>query len=121
MRHMIEVMEKNYFAAIDYRLPLAILIGIGGPLLWMTALAGPLTGSVAGVGAALALLSLVLPAVLITRRLRWPVRGALVAPFVYPALCYAVLNSALTTIRHGGVRWRDTFYSLKDLRAGTVR
>jgi hypothetical protein len=33
----------------------------------------------------------------------------------------AVWNSALATLRRGGVVWRDTFYPLPDLRAGVVR
>jgi hypothetical protein len=35
-------------------------------------------------------------------------------------LC-ALLNSTIVTLRQGGVRWRDTFYSLDALRAGGVR
>jgi len=121
MRHMIDVMEKNYFAAVDFNLPLAIAIGIGGPLLWLTALLAPLSGTPAGVAAGLGVLSLIAPASLIARRLGWGLRGAIAAPFVYPVLCYSVLNSAVKTVLRGGVRWRDTFYPLKDLRAGTVR
>jgi len=41
-------------------------------------------------------------------------------PLVFPLLIYALLRSALVTIRQGGVRWRDTFYSLEQLRAGDV-
>jgi glycosyltransferase involved in cell wall biosynthesis len=121
MRHMIDVMEKNYFAAIDFNLPLAIVIGIGGPLLWLTAFLAPLSGTLAGAAAGVGMLSLIAPASLIARRLGWGLRGAIAAPFIYPLLFYAVLNSAVKTVARGGVRWRDTFYSLKDLRAGAVR
>jgi hypothetical protein len=38
-----------------------------------------------------------------------------------PALLYALINSTWLTLRQGGVRWRDTFYSLEALRSGTVR
>ncbi len=34
---------------------------------------------------------------------------------------FAFWRSAFLTLRHGGVTWRDTFYSLKDLRAGEYR
>ncbi|MFT4556853.1 MAG: hypothetical protein ACI92S_002207, partial [Planctomycetaceae bacterium] len=33
----------------------------------------------------------------------------------------AFWRSAFLTLRHGGVTWRETFYSLKDLRAGEYR
>ena len=40
---------------------------------------------------------------------------------MFPVFLYALLNSALVTLRQGGIRWRDTFYALDILRAGTVR
>jgi hypothetical protein len=58
---------------------------------------------------------------ILARRLGWSWKCAALVPFVYPALFYAALNSTLVTLRQGGVRWRDTFYSLEELRAGTVR
>jgi hypothetical protein len=33
----------------------------------------------------------------------------------------SLLNSAVVTLRQGGVRWRDTFYPLAQIRAGSVR
>jgi hypothetical protein len=38
-----------------------------------------------------------------------------------PVFLYALINSALVTLRQGGIRWRDTFYSLETLRTGTLR
>ncbi len=38
-----------------------------------------------------------------------------------PMFRYAVLNSTFVTLRQGGIRWRETFYPLKTLRAGNVR
>ncbi|MDA1160298.1 MAG: hypothetical protein O2983_11870, partial [Planctomycetota bacterium] len=34
---------------------------------------------------------------------------------------FAFWRSAVLTLRQGGVIWRDTFYSLKELRAGEYR
>jgi hypothetical protein len=67
------------------------------------------------------LLSLILPAGILARRLGWSFSIAAVVPFIFPALFYAVLNSALVTLRQGGIRWRGTFYSLDTLRRGTVQ
>jgi len=118
---MVRVMEKNYFAALEYRTSMAVGLGIGGMLFWGVALAGPLIGGTAGIAAGAAMLSLSLPAGILARRLGWSWLAAALTPFIYPALFYAVLNSAFVTLRQGGVRWRDTFYPLKTLRAGTVR
>ena len=121
VRAMIKIMEKNYFAAANYWMSAVVGAAIGGTLLWGSALVGPFTGSVAGIAAGAALLSLSLPAGVLARRLGWSFRAAAMAPFIYPLLIYALLNSAVVTLRQGGVRWRNTFYRLDALRAGNVR
>ncbi|MEW6304745.1 MAG: glycosyltransferase family 2 protein [Verrucomicrobiota bacterium] len=118
---MIRIMEKNYFAAVDYRVTAALTCGVGGLLTWGLAVVGPFTGTPAGMAAGGALLSVMVPSGVLARRLGWPWRGAVFTPFVYPALFYAVLNSTFVTLGRGGIRWRDTFYPLKTLRAGNVR
>jgi hypothetical protein len=82
---------------------------------------GLISGTVAGLAAALSPLSLVLPATILARRLGWSWSPAVYVPFMLPLFLYALLNSAFTTLRRGGIRWRDTFYPLKVLRAGNVR
>lgn len=118
---VVRVMEKNYFAALDFRLAPALVLGLVGPLVWAAAVVGPFTGTVAGVAAGTGLLSLAVPAAVLSRRLGWPAAGALLTPFIYPAMFYAILRSAVVTVRQGGVRWRGTFYPLSALRAGAVR
>jgi hypothetical protein len=34
---------------------------------------------------------------------------------------YSILASMVQALRRGGIVWRGTFYSLKELRAGRVR
>ena len=60
---MIQVMEKNYFAVMDFRLPVALAAGLGGILLWCVAVVGPFTGTAAGIAAGLAMLTLSFPAI----------------------------------------------------------
>ncbi|HKB07869.1 MAG TPA: hypothetical protein VKF61_06300, partial [Candidatus Polarisedimenticolia bacterium] len=51
--------------------------------------------------------------------------GASLPALLYPTasllLLGAAWNSAIRAIVRGGVRWRDTFYPLSELRAGRVR
>src|SRR4030095_9322097 len=101
-RGMIKIMEKNYFAALDFRLVPALVAGLGGILIWCLAIIGPFTGTVAGIAAGLTLLSLMLPAGIFAQRLGWSFHGALLMPFIFPVLFYAMLNSALVTVRQGG-------------------
>lgn len=41
-------------------------------------------------------------------------------PLAGPILIYIILRSMAFTYRQGGIRWRDTFYSLDELRKGVV-
>ena len=50
-----------------------------------------------------------------------PVFVALLAPLFVWILPVAILRSTFATLRAGGVRWRDTFYPLAELRARRVR
>jgi glycosyltransferase involved in cell wall biosynthesis len=118
---MIKIMEKNYFAAIDYRGIAVVGLVLFTIVLWPAALIGPFTGSLFGIVAGLGLLTLIVPAFLFARKLGWSLRGALIAPFIYPLLIYAIVNSTVVTLRQRGIRWRDTFYPLDVLRAGTVK
>jgi glycosyltransferase involved in cell wall biosynthesis len=121
VRDMIHVMEKNYFAAANFRLAATMASGLVALLIWCAAIIGPFTGTAAGIAAPLAMLSLSVPAQVFARRLRWSAASALLTPFIFPALFYAMLNSAWVTTRQGGVFWRDTFYELEVLRRGAVR
>ena len=121
VREMIHIMEKNYFAAMDFRLAAALAGGLGGTLFWLAAIVGPFTGTAAGVAAGLAMLTVSIPAYAFARRLGWGGASALLTPLIFPVLFYAMLNSAWVTTRQGGVFWRDTFYPLEVLRSGAVR
>jgi glycosyltransferase involved in cell wall biosynthesis len=120
VRQMVRIMEKNYFAAIDYRTWLAVGVGPICLVFWAGAIAGFFSGSFLGTTAGVALLSAILPTAIIARKLGWKMRGALLAPFVLAALFYAMMRSTFVTLRAGGVKWRDTFYPLDKLRAGNV-
>jgi glycosyltransferase involved in cell wall biosynthesis len=120
LREMIRVMEKNYFAILEFRLWL-VLLGIGSVTLVIGIfLLGLMTCTPAGLTVAMCPLLLILPALVLARRLGWAWYCALGVPLMVPVFMYALLNSTFVTLRQGGVRWRDTFYSLKQLRAGGV-
>jgi hypothetical protein len=76
---------------------------------------------IAGLAAGLSPFSLILPAGILARRIGWSWPCALGVPFMFPVFLYALLNSTFLTLRHGGIRWRDTFYSLEALRTGNVQ
>ena len=121
VRGMIKIMEKNYFAAADFRVVPVAAMGLVGPVLFGAAIVGPFSGTAAGLAAGLAPWSLAVPAAIFARRLGWSFDRAAMTPLLYPVLMYAVINSTVVTLRQGGVRWRDTFYPLDLLRKGRVR
>jgi cellulose synthase/poly-beta-1,6-N-acetylglucosamine synthase-like glycosyltransferase len=118
---MVKVMEKNYFAALDFRLGLVLAGSVFAILVFSVLVLGLATGTAAGLAAGLSPLSLILPASVLARRLGWSWPCAVHVPFMLPVFLYALLNSTFVTLREGGIQWRDTFYPLDTLRAGTVR
>ena len=118
---MVKIMEKNYFAALDYRLWLALTGSVFAILIIAVLVLGLVSGTVAGLVAAFSPLSLILPAGILARRVGWSWPCAVCVPFMFPVFLYALLNSTFVTLRQGGIRWRETFYSLATLRAGNVR
>ena len=117
---MIKILEKNFFAALDYRTIQGIFLGGVLSIFWAVCIIGPFTGSIHGFCAAGSLALSAIPAAVVCKRLRWPLRGAAFTPVAFVAVFYAVLNSTIVTLRQRGIRWRDTFYPLEMLRAGNV-
>jgi glycosyltransferase involved in cell wall biosynthesis len=118
---MVKIMEKNYFAALDYRLWLALAGSVFVILLVAVLVLGLVSGTPAGLVATFSPLSLILPAAILARRVGWSWPCAVFVPFMFPVFLYALLNSTFVALRQGGIRWRDTFYPLETLRAGNVR
>jgi hypothetical protein len=114
---MIKIMEKKTrnARAMTSGGTVVFTLLFGAPIL------GLWTRTPAGLAAALAPWSLALPAAVFARRLGWSPAGAAITPLLYPLLFLAVVNSAVVTLRQGGVRWRDTFYPLDALRKGNVQ
>ncbi len=118
---MIKIMEKNYFAAVDFRLAPVVAGATLFTMIYGTSIVGLWTGTLAGIAAGLAPWTLALPAAIFARRLGWSAASAAITPMFYPLLFLALVNSTFVTLRRGGVRWRDTFYPLDMLRKGNVR
>ena len=119
--NMVKIMEKNYFAVLDYRLGLAVAGTLFMTVILIILAFGLMTGTVAGVAAGLSPFLLVLPAALLARRVGWAWPCSILTPFMVPVFLYSLINSTVVTLRQGGIRWRDTFYRLDVLRSGNVQ
>lgn len=120
-RQLVKLTEKNYFAALNYNVALGILVGVILPGILLVSLAGALTNTSLGWTATIASLSVTLPAFMLARRVQVPRVAALLTPFMFLLVYFAILNSMIVTLRQRGVRWRDTFYPLDLLRKNIVR
>jgi cellulose synthase/poly-beta-1,6-N-acetylglucosamine synthase-like glycosyltransferase len=117
---LIKLLEKNSYSFFNYRLSTFVPLIVCILCCWVLSLVGPFTGTVGGVAALVALLSTLIPAVIYVRRSQLPLGPAFLVPFVWPIAPVIFANSAWTTHRQGGVRWRDTFYPLEQLRDGDI-
>ncbi|MGE0606388.1 MAG: glycosyltransferase family 2 protein [Pirellulales bacterium] len=118
---VIRAVEKNWFAGMNYNLPLTLFVLTLIAAMWLLGLLGPLLHPWAGGFALAGWLSPILPAIWQARQAGWPRRVAILAPLGYAMFVLAGVNSTFKTLRQGGVCWRGTTYPLRELRAGLVK
>jgi glycosyltransferase involved in cell wall biosynthesis len=112
---VVNVMTKNLFAIFRFRIALAFVACVGLAVLCL----GPVgfvffrQTRVAGV---VALASIVALYALSERHSKISPWYAVLFPAGATLFLYSLLRSALTTLHAGGVTWRGTFYSLRELR-----
>jgi glycosyltransferase involved in cell wall biosynthesis len=119
---MVRGLEKNFFAGLEFKLRMvALAVGV---VLW--AGCGPHAGlwvgpwwsrvvCAGGVGALAVLLQFV------GRTSGIHAGYALALPVSAAMIAWAILRSTWQTLRRGGVRWRDHFYPLAELKAHVHR
>jgi len=118
---VIRGLEKNAFASVNYS-----LIGLTfASLLLVTCVFGPYLGVVLGHGSTR--LPFLLSALFVHFMFAWQAElfgAGWSVTWGFPAGCVLFLvaywRSAWITLRQRGVRWRDTFYPLQDLRVNRL-
>jgi hypothetical protein len=117
LREAFRGLEKNSLAAVDYR-PWMLLAAAPAQLLtmcWPFLALFVTSGPARWLNAAIVVLLLAGQMVLLQGgSLRWWM--AFLLPVAVPLLIFAYLRAVLLTYVRGGVWWRGTFYSLKELR-----
>lgn len=118
---LVRVVEKNWFASLDYS-----VVKSGASILFVAALcaisiAGPWLAPGIGCIALASLWAPAIPGVLQIRRSDWPWWVLPFIPLGFLLFCWSGIHSTVKTLRQGGIRWRDTFYTLAELRRGMVR
>jgi len=115
-------LEKNMWSGLNFNLPLAIVLTLLLGSLWIIPVVAlfflPAPSAIA---AALGLPLLIVLSSVQAAKNRWRLWPSLLAPIAGPIIAGVLWNSIFTTLRQGGIRWRDTFYPLSLLRSGLVR
>lgn len=115
---MVRGMEKNAFAAVDYRL--GKLVASTGAVVMLGV--WPWLGLVVGSGSVRGLCALTLLSGYVTlydsiRRTDWPRWILLLTPLATLVGLYLSWRAALLALSRGAIEWRGTRYSLSELRA----
>jgi glycosyltransferase involved in cell wall biosynthesis len=120
-RNLIHGVTKNFFAGLGYSIPFAAA-AITAMLLTNFA---PFVAVIFGHGwvrilAAVSVIIALLFHALVDLEAKISPLYALTHPIGALIFCWMILRSVIVTLRQGGVKWRDTFYKLSDLKKGVV-
>src|SRR5262249_34105873 len=119
--NLIQGTTKNFFAAVGYRLPFAIMAFAG--MFAVNVL--PLLGLMFGNGWIRALSTIAVVAALsfhvgVDIVMQVSPLYALTYPLGALLFCYMLLRSTVVTLWQGGIWWRDTFYPYEELKRGVL-
>lgn len=110
-------LQKNMFSLLSFSWPLALLASIGalvyhmGP--WIGILLAP---GISKLGFGLALFSIFLLYARVSRAFHVAPLYVFTHPIAALMFVYTLLNSAASSVIHGGVLWRGTIYSLDEIQ-----
>jgi hypothetical protein len=121
LREAIAGLMKNSFSVVDYLTPIAL----GGVVFYLIAALGPFAALVFGdtatkvFGAGILAMELI-AAWAMSRDIPTPRISVLMFPVACLILCWVLLRATIVTLVTGGIRWRGTFYSLRELKQNRV-
>ena len=115
-------LEKNSFAAMNFSVGQVLfgctMLGLALIVPPVLAIIGP---TELRVPMALMAIANLLMFVITAWRNRTPLLTGVLHPIGAALFILTILRSTAITLRAGGIRWRDTFYPLEELRKGKVR
>jgi len=115
-------LEKNSFSGLNYSLALLVAATVVQLILnvWPFVALLVTSGLLLALNTAIVALILVLIAAMCVQSGIGPPWYALAFPFGVILFLYILWRSSLKAVIRGGIQWRDTFYSLAELRANKL-
>lgn len=121
LREMIGGLEKNMFAGVDYSVVLSLLGGMVQLILGaVPVVAVFLTSGVVQILLAIQIAVSVVVLAIHARASNLPIRVALLLPVVVVLFVFILWRTMILNLWQGGIRWRGTFYPLRELKANKV-
>ena len=118
---LIDGLMKNGFSGVEYSLPLLVGATVAQLILsvWPFVAVFVTHGVVRWENVAISIVTLMLVAIM-ARKNGGRAGYSLAFPFCTLLFLFILWRSAFLALRHGGIRWRETFYPLSELRANRL-
>lgn len=117
---VIRALEKNWYAATEFNLAGSLLFFVLVPATVLGSLVAPFF-SWFGLLPMLSLVIVGAQSLEVCRQFKWPWYAAFLAPLGWLVFVAAGIWSVHITLKQDGIRWRDSFYPLDELKRGVVR
>ncbi len=116
---LVEGLMKNAFAGLNYSIPFAVASILSMGLFFVWPFAGMLLWhGVTGNLYFLTCITLVSLCAVAARWIKLPVWGAFALPVSTLLMIWILTRATIQTLKHQGISWRGTFYSLEMLKHG---
>ena len=121
VRELVLGLEKNIVAGVEYRLSIlaGMLLGLLGIFLWPFVAVAVVPGMASWIYLAVIVLMIGLNMVW-AGKVRVRALSAIYLPLTILLCIYILIRNTFLTYWRGGIQWRDTHYSLKELRANKI-
>jgi glycosyltransferase involved in cell wall biosynthesis len=121
LRELIHGLEKNAFSGVDYSIGMILFstFALSLVLIWPFLAVWIVPGVARWLYLATVILHL-LAYMLVAKETRYSLRGVLAFPIIIGLFLYIQWRAMLLTYWRNGIRWRDTHYSLAELKANKV-
>ncbi|MFA1771664.1 glycosyltransferase family 2 protein [Rufibacter glacialis] len=116
LREFVQGLMKNTFSISNYHLPTALGMALATFLVFVLPLPLLLLSGSHGLAMAGVLVTSQLLLMVFKKGIQGKWWHAFMIPVAGAIIMYILLKSAFLTIQQGGIYWRDSFYSLKDLK-----